>query len=333
MLAGYSDWTYVRALIKLLPKGDVLDFFLVEKTSSIKSNSQIVPWMAKDRLLKFEKIRNLLNDSQEIGEKLKVRRGPALHPPELMNLGRYILDDKQLKTSDEIRRGLQENNRPNDPCAVLIKKPDWEDDPLCLRYHTLFYSDIRALRKQNIRPTIISANAVLFSEEERCFLAHRRSEESDDFPFTLHTFGGAFMPYGIGDRGDITGLKECVEREVHEETGLSVFVPELTPIITIDEFGIDFVQISYLGVNISKDQLKNLRPMWEGTITKIPFDDLQRRLENFQEWTTTGWVDVLLWLSLDTPNALKSINFAGKSAEKLCESLLGNLTRQLTRPE
>ena len=322
-LLTYPGRSYIRTLIKVLPKGAALDFLLVSKASPKKST---VPWGADDRMRIFEKIKHRLNDSQEIGKNLKVRKGPARHPPELMNLGQYNLDKKTQKTSNRIKRSLQDNNRPNDPCAVLIKDPDWKDEPLHLLYHTLFYSDIRALRKENIRPTIISANALLFSEEERCILVHRRSQESDDFPYTLHTFGGAFMPHGIGGRGDIAGLKECVTREIHEETGLSVFISEFTPIVTIDEFKIDFVHISYLGVNISTDQMNDLRPNWEGTITKIPFDDLHKWLDNFQEWTITGWVDVVLWLSLDTPNASKSISFAGKSAEDLCKSVLRNLT-------
>jgi ADP-ribose pyrophosphatase YjhB (NUDIX family) len=328
-LVKYPESTWIRTFVKLVPTvGGALDFLLDSKARSKKS---IVTLVNQEQMKTFERIKCLLNDSQEVGENLRVRKGPTPLPPVLIDLGQYKLDVKQKKASNTIKRSLKKANRPNDPCAVLVKSPDWDDEPLCFRYHTLFYSDIRALREVEIKPTIITANALLFSEEENCLLLHRRSQESDEFPYTLHTFGGVFMPHGIGERSDIAGLKECVTREIHEETGLSIFITESTPIVTIDEFKINYIQVSYLGVNISASQMKDLRPNWEGTITKVSFDDLPQRLNEFQAWTPTGWVDVLLWLALNTPNASRPMTFSGISAEELCHSLVTNLTTASSR--
>ena len=323
LINTYANNPYIRTIVKLIPKGDALDFLLAEKALAMKPKS---PWLTHDHIENFATITNILNHSHEIGNTLKVKRGPDLQTPKLINLGPYDLNEKQKSVSGAIKHSLKKKKRPNDPCAVLLKEPDWKDDPFYLNYRTLYYSDLRALRKDNISPKIISANAVLYSEEERCLFLHRRSQESDDFPYTLHTFGGAFMPPDIGDRGDIFGLKECVVREVHEETGLSIIIPENTPVAIIDEYAIHFLQVSYLGINISKEQLKYLRPNWEGTITRVPFDDLQELLENFETWTITGWVDVLLWLSLGIPNSNKPISFSGNSAVTLSKLLLKQLT-------
>jgi len=325
ILFFYSHRPFLRTLVKFLPKGNAFDFYLTEKAKSIKMKDLTLP-LRYPELVKG--IKEGINKSQEFGTSIKVKIYPIFSPPVLHRLGSYKLDPDQKSRSKKFARIQQQKMRPNDPCAVLIKEPDWEDNPLYFNYHTLFYSDLLALRENNIKPIIISANGLVFSEEDRCLLIHRRSHESDEFPHTLHTFGGAFMPTDIGERGDISGLKECVIREIHEETGLSVTIPNNTPIAIIDEFAVDYVQVTFLGINVTFEQLKDLRNNWEGTITKIHFDHLLKRLNNFHEWTNTGWVDVVLWLALDTPNSLKPISFAGKSAKNLVERLLGNLTIQ-----
>lgn len=268
-----------------------------------------------------------INNCKYFKDKLIIRNGPTCQLPNLVDEGHYTISKKIEHKSKKIAKELLKTNRPNDPCAGIIDSPRWGDDPLNIHYHPMLYSQIKSCRENNIHVKLLSVNAVIFCEEEEFILVQRRSKKSNDYVNTLHTFGGAFLPGGLTAYGDLGGIRECARREISEETGLSIFIPWLTPTIAIDEFSINYIQITFLGVNISTFDLIDLRPNWEGTVNKIKFNDLEASLKNLDLWTPTGWIHVLYWLALNTPNAKKELKFSNRSSLDLANELLDYLDK------
>lgn len=290
----------------------VFSFFIFRKLS-LKSQQR------KLNIKQYENVVEIINKA--LCKELIVRTIPSSVPPSLLDSGPLNIDEESHQLSLRIKHELYVNKQPDDPCAAVINTPAWSDNPLTFLYKHLLYSDTRVLRKLNKNIKYINANGVLFSEEERCVIVHRRSDKSYDYPNTLHTFGGGFMPPNINGRGDDGGIRECLEREIHEETGVNIQIPDTTQIVIIDEFNINFIQIVYLGINITKEQVKRFRPNWEGSINKIAFDNLFEKMKEINDWTISGWCHILLWLALDTPNAKKPLYFNGIKASDLSDNL------------
>ncbi len=116
---------------------------------------------------------------------------------------KYQFNEQELKRADEIEQELKNrkpNPQPNDLCATIINPVFWEDDPIHtgLAYCPMYYSEIaRSMREHGKKIGIYSVNGVVFCEEEKSLLLHRRSDMSDDFKYKLHTFGGAFYAAGV----------------------------------------------------------------------------------------------------------------------------------------
>lgn len=261
-------------------------------------------------------LENVHNQS-ETERGFKIRGVPIFYDPKLIRGERILLSELEKQNIKKIEHELLCEKKPNDACATIDGAVNWKDKPISLHFSPAMYAEIRAKRDSGNRVVMLSASALLFSEEAKCLVLHRRSEKSDAFPQTLHTIGGGFMPEGLTERGDIGGVRECIERELQEETGVAITVPSSTPIALIDEYGIDFIQIAFLGVNISKEQLNRMRPNWEGTIVQVNFDDLYRRLKNQSEWTPSGWAHAAMWLALGTPGSKSKLSFGSLTAEQL----------------
>ncbi|MCL1095853.1 hypothetical protein [Shewanella kaireitica] len=276
----------------------------------------------------FLRVKNKLNSFDFINAQVLICQGPHIQPPVLINEGAFVLPKNSLKKLSNLKgRELKNAKRPNDPCAVLPEKLNWEDNPLTLRFKSIWYSELCALRedKNTPTPTLITANAVLYSEDEQCLLVHRRSGLSDLFPNTLSSFGGAFMPNGLGDRFD-SDLLATVQREVSEESSLWTQISQdNTPSVVINEHSMNSLEVTYLGVNISKEQLAKMDPNWEGSLVKLRFDELGDELADVSAWVITGWVSILLWLSTGIPNSQSQIKFSGKAPIELCDEIINNL--------
>lgn len=323
----YRDQTTLRAAIKSIPGGgEAIDFWLSEKFS-MKLLTEEDLWTTKPYASRLQNIQELLDLSHFNSDTILRTRSFAPNI-KLNHLGPFKFDAEQKAISRKYARDLKEQNKPDDPCAVLILDPVWTDDPLSFKYHSLFYSEVLALREQGKRVKLVSANVVVYCEESRCILAHRRSDKSADFCRTLHTFGGAYMPPGVGQRGDLGGLKECVERELHEESGLGAAIPNGTPIVLLEEPSIDYVQVAFLGVNIPSNILDRSRETWEGDVVRIPFDELEVKLCNFHDWTPSGLLHILFWLALDAPNSKAKLKFAGKSADSVLKKVVAHILNQ-----
>jgi hypothetical protein len=273
-----------------------------------------------------------VNNSLEIGSRLRVVCSPRYSEPLFLPEGKLPLSENdKIREQDIIKKF--DINYTNDACAAVVTRPNWSDSPLTIRYCTCKYAEILSLRNSIPYVGIITANVLLFCEELRCIVVHRRSKKSRDYPSTLHTFGGAFIPPGAGHQSphqeDRLGIQHTGVREIFEESKAAIDISESVPIIVTDEFEIQSIEITYLGVSVTARQVRRMLGNWEGDPVQIGFDELEEKLANINEWVPSGWVHILLWLSCNTPSANSPIKFGGLSGSELASA---TVKRCLTKP-
>ena len=42
-------------------------------------------------------------------------------------------------------------------------------------------------------------------------------------------------------------------------------------------------------------------------MVEIPFNELEDRMKNYEDWTPSGWTQILSWLALNCPNKKNEI--------------------------
>ena len=314
----YLRQRWARAFLKQIGLSGV-DYYLTtrgEESLTQKRNNRFN--QSSDDMLRLV---SLINKSIKIGSLLQVVYGPGTHEPIFRKDGSLPLTKKDRDRERSIIEKFP-SGYSNDPCAAVVTKPNWSDTPLTVRYYDNKYSEIRTLRQRGRYVGIVSANVLLFSEELNAIVVHRRSDSSYDYANTLHTFGGGFIPPGTSQRGDHSGIRHAAIREIFEESDAGIHVPDSTQRIVIDEIKTQFIQLAYLGVNVTEEQVDNMRGNWEGDPIRIRFAELENNLLNLDGWTPTGWVHVLLWLALDTPGATRSIKFGNLTGPDLANGIL-----------
>lgn len=227
----------------------------------------------------------------------------------------------------ERRRGftaeLKDKGRPNDPHAVLSGRPLLDADPVVLSVRTTDFGGVLALRDEGERPEILSSSAVLVCEETGQLVLHRRSEAVHTFPGCIHTMGGAYMPpVGAADP-DRLSLSSTVEREIHEESQLVVSAGLTTPMMLSKELDTGFIQLVFLGLTLPAAMLDRLSGNWEGSVLRVPFNDLPAVLLR-DDWVPSGKAHVLGWLAAGAPGAGKKPLFGGLTAAQLAAAHLGS---------
>lgn len=253
-----------------------------------------------------------------IKKTLVLRLKPSYHLPKLIQHGEFDLNEEQIRRSLETSKSLR---RANDCCGAVVDSQNWDDQPLSIDYVPLVYSQILAIREE--KPIyMISGNAFLFSEERKTILLQRRSSSVIAYPNKLHSFGGSFIPPNRDKISDLTGIDQTARREVFEETGISFHIPKNTPIIVLDEFTIHYIQIAFIGINITEAQFYDSQENWEGKIVEISFDDLETRMKNYDDWTPSGWIHTIFWLILNCPNSTTELRFNEKTGRQLADDLL-----------
>lgn len=204
--------------------------------------------------------------------------------------------DEQSLTA-QIRQGLS----VNDPVAIVVGPTAWEARPVVLRAARSEYAAVRALEGLGRRPTMLSANALLVCPESREVVVQRRSAVSKDFAGLLHTFGGVFLPESPAGRGhDHGSLIRTALRETEEEIGIHLADAGTSRMLVGEEPGAGFVNFALLGVPVSLRRLATARGSHEGSIVRIGFDDLHRRMAA-SDWAPAGRAQVLAWLALGAP--------------------------------
>ncbi len=270
---------------------------------------------------KLQYIIEIINQSLEVGNHMQVVYSSTKFDPQFKEEGELKLSDADTINKQEIINNF-DRNYTDDPCAVVLTKPNWNDFPLTIRYFYGTYAEALSLRLSGQYVGIISANVLMFSKELQCVVVHRRSDKSYNYAGLLHTFGGAFIPPKSGGisnhKEDHRGIQRAAIREIFEESDIGIHIPLSSQRIVIDEFAIQFIQLTYLGINVTAEQVQNMTGNWEGEPVQIPFSELENKLLKIAEWTPTGWVHVILWLALEA----KSIKFGKLLGSKLIKNVL-----------
>lgn len=170
----------------------------------------------------------------------------------------------------------------------------------------LNFAELSILRKNDSHDFILSACVVMICNETRSLIVHHRSSDSATYPDCFHTFGGAYDP-----QRDKKNLFLTAKREIHEESQASVLYEDTPPMIIVLEKTTRFLQLVFLGANISKKQFEELEENWEGKrLLTISFDDLGAFMtdpiatdlakggKREISWVPTGKAHVLAWLAL-----------------------------------
>lgn len=237
--------------------------------------------------------------------------------------GRYPLDANRKEVANIQRLKLLQEQRRNDPHAVLVNLPKWQHDPVYLEAQTLYFSEVRALRDSklgNLKPEILSANALFFCSETHELILHLRSTDSDTFKRIrrLHTLGGAYQPPDMdGTPADKLSLSNTARREVLEEAEAGLVWRETPPMICLKELETGFIQLAFLGIDIPSKEAVRLAGSWEGEPIRIAFNDLHRTLTTDESWVPTGKAAVLAWLALGAPNTKGRVKFGEFTATEL----------------
>lgn len=249
--------------------------------------------------------------------------------PTIELTGRFILTEQEKRVQDTLPVPKE-----NDPHAVLVADPDWSQPKLHFAVKSMEYHEVEALRYatkesrggiNQIRTVrVVSANAVILCRERKQLILHYRSEESSTYPLCYHTIGGGYMPPGIKSKDDLDSLENTLAREAEEEVRAKLTFDKKTPLLIMEELETGFIQVAFLGVNISAEQADHLpdnpRPV-EGKPAKIAFHDLHHFLLR-SDWVPTGKAAVLAWLALGAPGAGPYTRFGKYSASRLCEEIL-----------
>lgn len=223
----------------------------------------------------------------------------------------------------------------NDAHAIVVEEPDWTQARLHFKVKGLGYHELKAMRiagSVQMRPglnhlhtvRVLSANAVILCRERRQLILHFRSSESTTYQGCYHTMGGAYMPPGIKAKDDLDSLKNTLTREVDEEARIKLAFDKTPPLMVMEEVHTGFIQVAFLGINISAEQADKLpdnpRPI-EGKPIKLSFDDLPDLLLR-PNWAPTGKAAIIGWLALGAYGAGPYPRFAKFTAAKLCKYIL-----------
>ncbi len=254
--------------------------------------------------------------------------GPYRHEPVIHLDGPLSLSVAQTDyAAKERSRLVTDPNRSNDPNAILSSEPRWADDPVHLHAQYCDYAVVRTLRNESLgtnpRPPVLSANILMICRETREIILHRRAPWSDHLANHLHTLGGAYWPPNVDNReGDRLSLRRTAIREVGEESDAAFSLLE-SPMVLFREPPTGFIQLAFLGVNISAKEVLNLKPNREGTLDHVSYDELPRRLRHERNWYPTGKAAILAWLALGAPNAGSLVKFGGFKPTQLFTQEVG----------
>jgi|GEM_PF-1848555 len=248
-----------------------------------------------------------------------------------------VAQENPLKLSfevlEEAKRNLQLHEvgalKINDPHAIVVEQTNWNDIPLNIDYWATDYCVVAAMHKFDMKPKILSANAVLVCPETEQLVLHRRNPKSRTYgedingKSYIHTIGGAFMPSRKDlQTGDLSGLRITATREISEEIQIGLTVPENITCLFLDETWTGFIQYLILGIEIRDKQLNSIKDNWEGKHFLVKFDDLEKLYRSNEPWVPTARIAILAWLAKNAPGGGFNPKFSGKSAHEMFYNLV-----------
>lgn len=232
--------------------------------------------------------------------------------PLLVSDGLLSLSDEEAALVVKKRAAL----KVNDEVALLVETPIL--NPAMFRVKNSEYAVVAALAQLGRRPTQMVGAALVVCTETKEVILQRRSEESRDYPYALHVFGGSYSP-----RYDRNSLVHTARRETLEESGLTIDITKIPAMMLVRELDIRFVQLVLLGMQVSRRMVADASPNPEGWPTRIKFDDLDDILTGTESWVPSAKAHILGWLALGAPVFDGPCpRFRGLSGQKLFESII-----------
>jgi len=240
--------------------------------------------------------------------------------PLIQNLKRDSFQNIDKKRVLTHRKILLQNNRPNDLHAVLVNKPLWSDKNFILENKIYDFSQILTLREDNYKPQIISSSAVLFCKETQELILHRRAKDVATYPDRLHILGGAYIPTDSGNSKK-NELFKTVVREIYEESNLHISQTDKPYIVVTKELSTGFIQFCFLGLQVSKESLIDIKSSWEGDVQKVAFKELPTLLKS-KDFVPSGKANILTWLKTQAEDL--NLKFDNLCATELYNEILHN---------
>lgn len=269
--------------------------------------------------------------------------------PGLTCLGELKVDDATRTIAAELKGKVTIDKSTRHailPSADYVRNrlPEWQ-------YYYTDFATILARRKMAVeartagdpatQPFLqISACAVVFCEESKELLLHRRSDISHSYAGRYHTFGGGYIVpechwkrakklKPTPSRQDRRGMVETVSRELREETGIMVNSTAIASVrrVAITELDTGYVQLVALGINIPRLQIESEldNEPKEGGVVRCPFDELRQLIGKPSAWVPTGLTHVLLWLWRAVGASGAPLMFGRETGEQLVKRAIEQL--------
>lgn len=234
---------------------------------------------------------------------IKLALDPRIEPAEEPF---FEVPDGGANYAQHLADGGFENERLG-VCPPEGKGIQWADEPLTVPYQSVAYSDVLTLREAKIRHNVISCNVLMIANDPGAIVLNRRSGQVGTHKGLLQVFGGGMVVGGpnVGREPD-PDCWSAARREVREELRIDLSAdqpPDTCPIYIGEDVESGYLQISYLGVPISKAQLTDAKTNWEGRLALIRFEDLESRLGQPEDFVPSGLMHIKVWLSLGAPGA------------------------------
>jgi triacylglycerol esterase/lipase EstA (alpha/beta hydrolase family) len=246
----------------------------------------------------------------------------AASEPKVHVEGAFPVTPAQEKRIVKTRDSLISGGGYNDLHGLVTEGSVLQTDPMHFVIQTLDYATVSVLRSEGAKPQLLSASAVVVCPEKESIVLHKRANRSATYHARVHTLGGAFVPPSLrGKEADRSGPRSTVIRELFEEAQILVGVDDHPPIMIAKELSTGFVQVVYLGFQVSSSGLTPLSPNKEGTPFLVTFQDLPQFLRN-PDWVPTGRAHVLAWLALGAPGAGKKPRFGNYTAAELFDIIV-----------
>lgn len=236
--------------------------------------------------------------------------------PVTIHVGRFELPRDLRRDLERERQYLSQVGRRNEIQAVLAEPAELSADPIVLRYRTIEYAAVRALRRRHRAPLVLSASALPVCWENRKLYVQRRSPMADLSPSLLYGFGGALHP-PAGEPGcdvdDGGSLILTALRELEEETSLTARYDAATPLALFQDTATASLELVLLGLGLRPAEADRLCHTAEGEVVAVPFDELPELLRQHDQWSPGGRFEVLSWLMLGAQRHSNVVTFGGET--------------------
>jgi 8-oxo-dGTP pyrophosphatase MutT (NUDIX family) len=233
--------------------------------------------------------------------------------------GPMPINSELLASSEKQLEHLYLLAKQNERHAIVTHN-NVDEHSLHLLLETLDFSHICSMRADGELPAVLSASAILVCSDSEELIVHQRSADVATHPEHWHIFGGAFNPT-IDTASGQPSLSLTLQRELLEETGLTLSVPENVVYAFSKEKTTGFLQWCALGVPLSTAHLLQLSGSWEGSIHRVPFNQLPEFLQK-TNWVTSGKAHILTWLALGAPHTKPGQKFGSYTPIQLFENLI-----------